>query len=552
MIRLSQPIPTATWPTELHGTPSRRLFVAGICALFLLLLSEVVTISRQAPWQDEIFVVSTGLSLARSRPPIMSVMAQYPRTDSPIQFYGPVSFEAEAQLIRWFGLSIAAWRLACLGGVLLTLLLSAMLVRLAGGDRWAQLATALIIALAGSFGSMLPGRWDAVTSGLFLCGLLCLLRGVEVGHKALLWRALLAGVFLGLALSSTPRTLTLITATAITSLLVAVRFRKQRKSLLLGTAGMFVVAVSVQSLLLLPWGLNTLSWYAYVRQATKEDTINATAVAGRGALDFDLQYHKTFFLVFLLLLLIGALGARARRRSSSDDEKIPIKIFMTLFAAVNLALMLLLLAQALGQSVFWFPPAVIATMCWFDWDLFQAKALGPLVAALVAVCLLVLLLADAQRLTATMLTWNRRSNADLTSFVRRTVKSNAVVYGPVSGNFYSVEIAGAQYLYVYEQARAGRFSEPRASIAGKLEEEICAYPTYAMWPNPDPIQQPEAEPMPQVLRDRLLPKVGEFRQPSLSPSREKLLNSIGTISGKYGFPDTTIYPLRSLNDCGKD
>jgi hypothetical protein len=269
-------------------------------------------------------------------------------------------------------------------------------------------------------------------------------------------------------------------------------------------------------------------------------------------LNFDLYYHKTFFLVFLLLLLIGALGAAAQRKSSSDDEKIPIKMFMTFFAAVNLALMLLLLAQALGQSVFWFPPAVIATMCWFDWDLFQAKALGPLVAALVAVCLLVLLFADAQRLAATMLTWNRRSNADLTSFVRRTVKSNAVVYGPVSGNFYPVEIAGAQYLYVYEQARAGRFTEPRASIADKLEEEICAHPTYAMWPNPDPVHQPEAEPMPQVLRDRLLPKVGEFRQPPIAPWREKLLDNLGLIAGKYGFPDATIYPLRSLNACGKD
>jgi hypothetical protein len=552
MTRLSQPLHTATGPTELHGTRSRYLFGAGICALVLLLLFEIVTISRQAPWLDEIFVVSTGLSLARSRPPIESVMAQYPRADSPIQFYGPVSFEAEAQLIRRFGLSIAAWRITCFAGVVLTLLVSAALVKLAGGDRWAQLATALIIALAGSLGSTLPGRWDAVTSGLFLCALLLLLRGVELGRKALIWRAILAGVFLGLALSSTPRTLTLIAATAITTLIVAVRFRKQRKSLLLGTVGMFVVAVSIQSLLLLPWGLNTLSWYAYVRQATKEDSINATAVAGRGTLNFDLHYHKTFFLVFLLLLLIGVLGVLARRKFSSHDEKIPIKIFMTFFAAVNLALMLLLLAQALGQSVFWLPPTVIATMCWFDWDLFRAKALGPLVAAVVAVCLLVLLFADAQRLASTIITWNRRSNADLASFVRRTVKSNAVVYGPVSGSFYPVELAGAQYLYVYEQARAGRLTEPHALIADKLEEEICAHPTYAMWPNPDPAFQPEEEPMPQVLRDRLLPKVGEFLQPPLSPTKEKLLNSLGTISGKYGFPDATIYPLRSLNDCGRD
>jgi hypothetical protein len=525
--------------------------MTGICALVLLLLFDVAAITRQASWQDEIYVVSTGLSLARSQPPIMSVMAQYPRTDSPIQFYGPVSFEAEAQLIRWFGLSIAVWRITCLGGVFLTLLISAMLVKLAGGDRWAQLVTVLIIALAGSFGT-LPGRWDAVTLALFLSAILFLLRDVEAARKSLHWRAAVAGVFLGLALGSTPRTLTLVAAAVITTLLVTVRFRNRRKGLLLAGTAMLLVAVSVQTLLLLPWGLNTLSWYAYVKQATKDDSINATSVAGNGAFDFDLYYHKTFFLVFLLLLLIGALGVVARRKSWMGDEKIPVKIFLTLFAAANLALMLLLLAQALGQSAYWLPPAVIAMMCWFDWGLFKAKGWGAPVASLVVACLLVLLFADAQRLVPTILTWNRRSNADLTAFVRQTVKRNAIVYGPVSGDFYPVELAGANYLYLSEHARAGRYSEPHASIANKLEESICTHPTYAMWPKPDPAHQPEEETMPEILSERLLPEAAEFDQPPLSPWKEKLLNHLGPIVGKYGFPDAIIYPLKSLDNCGKN
>ena len=51
---------------------------------------------------------------------------------------------------------------------------------------------------------------------------------------------------------------------------------------------------------------------------------------------------------------------------------------------------------------------------------------------------------------------------------------------------------------------------------------------------------------------RLLPKAGEFDQPPLSPWREKVLNNIGPIGGKYGFPDATIYPLRSLDNCEKN
>jgi hypothetical protein len=170
----------------------------------------------------------------------------------------------------------------------------------------------------------------------------------------------------------------------------------------------------------------------------------------------------------------------------------------------------------------------------------------------VSACLLALLFSYIQQITAIVLTWDRRSNDDLTAFVRRTVSKGAVVYGPIDGYFYPVELAGANYLYLSEHARAGRFSEPHASIAGKLEEEICSHPTYAIWSNSDPAHQPEEEPMPEVLRERLLPKAGEFDRPPLSPWRERVLNNIGPIGGKYGFPDATIYPLRSLDNCEKN
>jgi hypothetical protein len=410
----------------------------------------------------------------------------------------------------------------------------------------------LIIGLTESLVIMLPGRWDAVTSALFLCGLLLLLRGAQFGGRSLLWRAALAGVFLGFALGSTPRTLTLILAALAAALVVGLCFRRPRKSLLLGSAVMLIAAVLVQTLLLLPWALNSLSWYAYVKQATKEDSINATSVAGQGVLDLHVHYHKTVLLLLVLLLLIGALGAVAQCKLRSDHSETPFKIFLTLFAAFNLSLMLLLLAQALGQSAYWLPPATIAAMCWFDWGLLKAKGLRPILGVLVSACLLLLLFPYVQQMTAIVLTWDRRSNDDLTAFVRRTVNKRAVVYGPIDGYFYPVELAGADYLYLSEHARAGRFSEPHASISNKLEEEICAHPTYAIWPNPDPVRQPEEEPMPDVLRERLLPKAGEFDRPPLSPWREKVLNNMGPIGGKYGFPDATIYPLRSLDNCGKN
>jgi hypothetical protein len=529
-----------------------KLFVAGICLLVVVLVLDVVVIGRQPAWQDEIFFVSTSWSMARSQPPIMSVLAQYPRTDSPIEFYGPVWFESGAQLIRVFGLSAVAWRLACLAGAILTLLLSVVLVRNAGGDRWAQLLTALIIALSGSSAVMLPGRWDGVTSALCLCGLILLFRSVQVAGKALLWRAVLAGLFLGLALGSTPRSLTLILATLIASFGVGLFNRGLRKSLLLASGVMLMTAVSVQTLLLLPWGLNSLSWYAYVREATKGDSINATSIAGQGVLDLNVSFHKTALVVLFLLLLIGTFGAVAQRKWRPGDRKGPLRVFLALFGASNLLLMLLLLAQALGQSQYWMPPAVIAAMCWFDWELFKTKAAGRIVAGLIGSCLLVLLFQNTRGVASVLLTWSRRSNVSLITFVRRTVEPGAAVYGPVSGFFYPVELAGAKYLYLSEQARPGRFSEPYASISDKLEEEICAHPTYAIWPVPDLLHQQEEEAMPAVLHNHLAVKAGELVQPPLSPWREKLLNDLGPMVVKYGFPDLAIYRLKSLGDCRRD
>ena len=194
---------------ELSTALNRWLYVSGVCAVILVLACNLLTIGRQAPWEDEVFAVSTGLSLARSHPPILSVLAQYPGTGSPILFYGPVSFEAAALLIRVFGLSLVTWRLVCFAGVILSAFAGWRLVRLAGGGRWAQLITVLAISLASSVGSPLPGRWDAVTSGLFLCGLLLLLPGIEITGRVPFRESILAGTLIAFALASTPRAITL-------------------------------------------------------------------------------------------------------------------------------------------------------------------------------------------------------------------------------------------------------------------------------------------------------------------------------------------------------
>jgi hypothetical protein len=535
---------------ELNSAFERSLYLGGIWAVVLVLLVNLVIIERQEAWEDEIFAVSTGWSLARHQGTALSVLADYPKTGSPVHFYGPVSFEAEAWLIRVFGLSLLAWRLACFLGVLLCVLVSTGLVKLAGGDKWAQLITALIIALSGSVSITLPGRWDAVTSGLFLSGLLLFLRGLESVGKLYMWRCVLAGVLVGLALASTPRALTLTLAALVATVVTVLYFRRVRTVSLVGSFSMFLTAFSVQTLLLLPWGQTSISWYSYLRRATRGDSINATPLTGQGAWSLDLHHHK--IVTFLLFaFLINCLFNTTAQKFHKDPGTSPVKLFLTIFASTNFILILLLLTSTLGQATFWLPPVVCAAMCWIEWEPYRRRRARAVALSLAALCLLLLCLEEAEQAAVVALTWNRRSTAALTEFVRRTIPAGAVVYGPIGGYFYPVELSRDQYLYPYERTTPGLYSKTGVSAGDTLDERICSRRSYALWPKPDPARHPETQLMPDVLRERIKGPVAEFDQPPLAGWKNLLLKQIGEVGGKYGFPDVVIYSLESKR-CGAD
>jgi hypothetical protein len=541
---------------EVNSAGNRRLLICGISSVVFLLLAYWVVVGRLTAWQDELFVVSAGLSIARTEPPIESVMGLYPQSDSPIKFYGPVSFEAEALLIRVFGLSLEAWRLACFVGVIFNLLIAVSLVRLGGGDGWAQLITILTLGISGFTAAIQPGRWDFVTSGLFFGGLLVLLPGIEAGARSLLWRAALAGTLIGWSLGSTPRALTLIFAAFLAFSLLLLFYPRIRRNLMLGAVGTGAVVVLVHNILLLPWGLNSFSWYAYVRKSTKLNPQNATPLTGTGGWGLDLNHHKTLTLIALCLLAATLCSIAARRGSSYANGKHLFRVFLALFAAINLVLMLLLTRGSLGLSSFWLTPVVVALMSWFDWRSLAASKLGTLASAFLGAALLILLVQGARQVAAISLTWSRRSTPELMAFVKQNVPEHAVVYGPISGYLYPVEMAGRTYLYLYEQEREvlpwlpeNPHSDVAVPVTQEFDDQICAQPVYVMWPVPDAVRQPLEEPMPEAIRARLGEKVAEFHQPPLSSRKEAVLQGIGQVAGKYGFPDVAVFRLKSRRPC---
>lgn len=515
----------------------------------MLLVGFLVAL-RQEPWEDEIFAVSTAWSLAQSHGHTLSVLADYPHTGSPVPFYGPVSFYAGAWLIRAFGLSLFAWRSACFLGIVLCALVCAQFVKAAGGDKWPQLATALFVSLSASVAGTFPGRWDFVTTGLFLGGVLLLVTSLDSRSSYFFLRVGLAGVPIGLALGSSPRALTLTLATVVACAFMAVAFKEIRKRVILGAVATFAVAVFVHSFLLYPWGLNSISWYRYLRRATKDDYINATPLLGQGLWVLDLKHHKLLVLSLALLLIVALLGA-LKRDPNRARTILQLKLFLTVFAFANMFLMLLVLANALGQTPFWFPPAIAAFMCWADFQSLRARSRNRVSIVLVLVALLLLSVEAAEQAVTVALTWNRRNTVALTAFVRQTVPSGSTVYGPIGSYFYPVELSGSQYLYPFEHTTPGLYSKPAPDAGSKMDARICSYPAYAIWPAGDRSEHPETQFIPGMLRERLNQKVAEYDQPPLPKWKTWLLQRMSAVGGKFGFPSVSIYTLRAIH-CGKD
>jgi hypothetical protein len=541
---------TAKGLLALNSAQSKWFYRAGICAVVAVLSINLFITARQEAWEDEIFAVSTGWSLARSQTETLSVLADYPRTGSPIPFYGPVSFYAEAWLIRAFGLSPFAWRFVCFLGIVLCVSVCAALAGAVGGDKWAQLFTALFISLSASVSGTFPGRWDFVTSGLFLSSLLLIISSTRRTGGTLLWRAALSGIPIGIALASSPRALTLTLASLVAVILTAVGFKGIRRVLVLASAVAFSAALAIHSFLLLPWGLNSASWYAYLRRATKNDYINATPLVGRGLWVLDLKHHKVLALAFPLLLIAALVGVFQRNRSF-DRTKLPLKIFLTVFAVTNSLVMLLMLANALGQTAFWVPPAIVATMCWVDLQHLRSRGWARFSMILIGFSLLLLSVEEFEQAAAVTLTWNQRSTTALNAFVRQNTPAGSSVYGPVGGYFYPVEFSRSRYLYLFEHTTPGLDSEPGANIGDKLDKTICSHHSYAIWPKSDPVRHPESPIMPNALRERLGPRVAELDEPPIATWKVLLLDNMSQVGGKYGFSDAVIYSLNS-KPCGKD
>lgn len=527
----------------------KSLFYFCLLACLAIVAVHLLTITRLASWEDEVFAFSTGWSIAHAKTPALSVLALFPDTISPVRFYGPVSFETAAVLIRIFGFSPTAWRVACFSGVILTTLVSALLVRLAGGDRWATLLAVLVSCFGGVVESNMPGRFDFVAMGILLLGMLLSLSAFQPWATHRVLKTILAGSFVGLALACTPRILTPLTAFSAAAVLAALIFGGVRQGGLKVLSGTLLTAFVVHNVILKPWGMNSFSWLRFVRRCASSDPINASPLTGLGHWSLDLQYYKTFFSLGVFLVLLGATAAWVAQRGGSGEGGSSVRMLLTIFSLVNLCLMILLLTHPFGLVPYWLPPILVAALSWFDWERLRSTSWEKIAAvALALACVLPLVFRASQQAACRLISWRQLSTSRLTDLLRYNLPPGSNVFGPVGGYFYPVTLAGDTYLYAWEQTTPGLYSKPRAAISSTIYKATCGRQAFIIWPEPD--NGPELGSMPAELSSNVARKVGEIVRPPVSARRDFLLRHLGPIPDKYGYPNIGIWQLRSRGQCG--
>ena len=252
------------------------LFATG--TLVVLVLAYIPIIRAHPGWEDEIYWVSTCLSLLRHKGSIPSVLADFPSPANPLRFYGPTLFWFGTGVLKVFGFSMRTWRSFTFAGNIAYLAsIGVLFYRLRRS--WAIAMGAVLfcsLSIGMSFGITLPGRPDAWTLALIVLALALVAKQTaeEEPTAATVRRWVGFGALLGLAVSTTPRAWPLLALmVALLPLLVA---KHKIRAVTMTVATMLVV----WSAILLPLRMTPWDSVASVRHASAGDAVDVSPLMG--------------------------------------------------------------------------------------------------------------------------------------------------------------------------------------------------------------------------------------------------------------------------------
>jgi hypothetical protein len=451
---------------------------AGATVL-VLVLAYLALIRIHQGWEDEIYWVSTCLSMLRHKGGVPSVLADYPAPVSPLRFYGPTMFWFATAVLKVFGFSMRTWRsFTFAGDVAYLASIGVLFYRLRRS--WAIAMGAVLfcsLSITLSFGLSLPGRPDTWTLALVVLALAVAATDSAEGEPEVNTpgRWVVFGALLGIAASTTPRAWPLLFFMVLFLPLRVIRCRVQAMAIVTASC------LALWSLILLPLRMTIWGFVAGVRQASTGDAIDVSPLMG-GKWGFG---HALTQVVYfgVLLFIIGLVDLARWRRIARFQH------WLLAVALLNLVAALLLTARSLNMFVYWgFLIEIAALFTWTETApgrrMQVARAIG------LALCLFMVTLRAAREMPALM-HWEQRNPRLVEQELRANIPSGSVVYGLPGRYFYPSLAIGADYRHPVDGSSPGRSSTPGHPGLPAPMRDACHAPAFLVWP-----AGAESEPLP--------------------------------------------------------
>ena len=357
-----------------------------------------------------------------------------------IPFYGPVFYDFVAASVEIFGFSLVSFRLVSLFGTALFVLGTVMIAREFSGARNGPLLAAVLLLLSPEVNTA------AATGAMHMLAI-----GFEVMAMAVFaakfdrrrngaWRGVLAGLFMGLAGLTTPRSYQFIFAFFCAGLIPAL-FASATKAVRYRLTAAFVTL----AVIFLVWTTyshgSPIAWTRYMAYIfSHEDTDVAllpTAVR-------NYSFHWSG-LVTLAAVLIGSfVTARSVSAPGSGREEGARGALVFLLACtwIQLVTTMVTLNYTFANSEYILLPAFAVLVSWP-----RVRIAVPRRIVVAAVTLLLAVDAGilARRYAFAVVTWESLDPQYLDAFVKQHVPPGSTVVGPEAPFFFPVEMAGSRY-----------------------------------------------------------------------------------------------------------
>jgi 4-amino-4-deoxy-L-arabinose transferase-like glycosyltransferase len=359
-----------------------------------------------------------------------------------VPFYGPVFFDLVAACVDLFGFSLVSFRLVSLLGTALYVLGTVMLAREFSGSPTGPLLAAVLVLLSPEINTAAAtGAMHMLAIGFQVMAMAVFATKFDRRRDGA-WRGGLAGLFLGLAALTTPRSYHFVFSFFCAGLIPAL-FATATKAVRYRLGAAFVTLAAI----FLVWTTSShggpIAWTRYMAYIfSHEDTdvaVLATAVR-------NYSFHWSG-LVTLTAVVVGSfVMARSVSTPGSGREEGPRAALVLLLACtwIQLVTTAVTLNYTFANSEYILLPAFAVLVSWP-----RARVRATVPHRIAAAAVLLLLAVDAGVLTRryafAAVTWDSLDPKYLDAFVTEHVPPGSTVVGPEAPFFFPVEKAGSRY-----------------------------------------------------------------------------------------------------------